>query len=172
MSDPTKDTQIDLATKAAEIFVESFYETLNKPNLRSNITSFYIKPSPLAPAEASITINGNLIPTPSAFQETFENKIGKTAYEVQSYVAHVINPNYNIGVEESKLGPDKDGKKISIAIMVSGQVKYSSKNGDEGEERGFMENFVLVPNLEARNPKASKGIRRWLIQSQVFRLVL
>lgn len=91
---------------------------------------------------------------------------------MQSYDAHPINPNYNIGVEESKLGPDKDGKKISIAIMVSGQVKYTSKNGDEGEERGFMENFVLVPNMEARNPKAPKGIKQWLIQSQVFRLVL
>ncbi|KAF7942283.1 hypothetical protein EAE99_000333 [Botrytis elliptica] len=172
MSNPTKDIQAELATKGADIFVESFYEALNKPNLRSTITSFYIKPSALAPAEASITINGNIVPTPSAFQETFENKIGKTSYEAQAYDAHVINPNYNIGVEESKLGPDKDGRKISIAIMVSGSVKYTSKNGDEGEERGFMENFILVPNVEARNPKAPKGIKKWLIQSQIFRLVL
>ncbi|KAI9648131.1 hypothetical protein NHQ30_002763 [Ciborinia camelliae] len=172
MSDPTEDTQAELATKAADIFVESFYEALNKPNLRSTITTFYVKPSALAPAEASITLNGNVIPTPSAFQETFENKIGKTAYEAQSYDTHVINPNYNIGVDKSKLGADKDGKKISIVVMVNGQVKYSSKNGDEGEERSFVENFVLVPNMEARNPKAPKGIKKWLIQSQVFRLVL
>ncbi|KAA8574971.1 hypothetical protein MFRU_002g03860 [Monilinia fructicola] len=172
MSDPTEDIQAELATTTAEIFVESFYEALNKPNLRSSITAFYIKPSALAPAEASITLNGNIIPTPSAFQETFQNKIGKAAYEVQSYDTHVINPNYNIGVEESKLGADKDGRKISIVVMVNGQVKYSSKGGDEGEERGFVENFVLVPNMEARNPKAPRGIKKWLIQSQVFRLVL
>lgn len=91
---------------------------------------------------------------------------------MQSYDTHVINPNYNIGVEESKLGADKDGRKISIVVMVNGQVKYSSKGGDEGEERGFVENFVLVPNMEARNPKAPRGIKKWLIQSQVFRLVL
>ncbi|RAL59900.1 hypothetical protein DID88_000527 [Monilinia fructigena] len=156
MSDPTEDTQAELATTAAEIFVESFYEALNKPNLRSGITAFYIKPSTLAPAEASITLNGNVIPTPSAFQETFQNKIGKAAYEVQSYDTHVINPNYNIGVEESKLGVDKDGRKISIIVMVNGQVKYSSKGGDDGEERSFVENFVLVPNMEARNPKAPR----------------
>ncbi|QSZ37557.1 hypothetical protein DSL72_008655 [Monilinia vaccinii-corymbosi] len=172
MSDPTEDTQAESATKAAGVFVESFYEALNKPSLRSSITTFYIKPCTLAPAEASITLNGNVIPSPSAFQETFQNKIGKTAYEVQSYDTHVINPNYNIGVEESKLGPDKDGKKISIVVIVNGQVKYSSKAGDDGDERVFVENFVLVPNMEARNPKAPKGIKHWLIQSQVFRLVL
>lgn len=56
-------------------------------------------------------------------------------------------------------------------VMVNGQVKYTSKSGNEGEERIFVENFVLVPNMEARNPKAPKGIKKWLIQSQVFRLV-
>ncbi|KAM3075598.1 hypothetical protein ACMFMG_007734 [Clarireedia jacksonii] len=172
MTEPTEETQVDVAAKAADVFVESFYNALNSPTGRSKLTSFYIKPSALAPAEAVITLNGNIIPNPAALQEMFEKKVEKTAYDAQSYDAHVINTNYNIGVEEGKLVGEKDGGKMSIVVVVNGAVKYISKNGDEGDERAFVENFVLVPNMEARNPKAPKGIRKWLIQSQIFRLVL
>lgn len=76
-----------------------------------------------------------------------------------------------MGVDESNLGPSKDGKKMSIMVMVSGSVKYY-KDGAEGETRGFTEAFMLVPNLEAQGPKAPRGTRKWLIQSQQFRLVV
>lgn len=80
-----------------------------------------------------------------------------------------------MGVDDASLGPDKDGKKMSILLMVSGSVRYS-KHGEDGENRGenraFTETFVLVPNWEAQSPKAPKGLKRWLIQSQNFRLVL
>jgi len=65
----------------------------------------------------------------------------------------------------------KDGRKMSILVMVNGSVKYFKENTD-GETRGFTESFVLIPNLEAQGPKAAKGAKRWLIQSQTFRLVL
>ena len=60
-------------------------------------------------------------------------------------------------------------------MMVSGGVKYAKGGADEetrDEGRGFTETFVLVPNQEAHGPKAPRGLKKWLIQSQNFRLVL
>lgn len=97
--------------------------------------------------------------------------MAKAHYEVQSFDCQVINTNYNVGVDETKLDPNKDGKKMSILVMVNGSVKYFKESTD-GETRGFTESIVLVPNFEAQGPKAPKGSKRWLIQSQTFRLVL
>lgn len=76
-----------------------------------------------------------------------------------------------MGTSESQLGPDKNGKKMSILVLVSGSAKYW-KDGADSEVRGFTENVVLVPNWEAQSPNAAKGERKWLIQSQNFRLVV
>lgn len=101
----------------------------------------------------------------------FENQVTQCLYEAQSFDCQVLNKNYNVGVDESNLGPNKDGKKMSIMVMVCGSVKYY-KDGVEGETRGFTETFMLVPNMEAQRPNAARGLRRWLIQSQEFRLVV
>jgi NTF2-related export protein 1/2 len=108
---------------------------------------------------------------PAQLQSIFETQVAKAQYEVQSFDCQVINTNYNVGVDSTKLGPNKDGKKMSILVMVSGSVKYFKESTD-GETRGFTENVVLVPNWEAQGPKAPKGLKKWLIQSQTFRLVL
>jgi NTF2-related export protein 1/2 len=155
--------------------VESFYPTLGSPSARTHITSFYIKPTLVSPQKPDITLNGNVMSDPLEVQKIFETQIPKAYYEVQSFDCHVVNPNYNVSVDDSALGPNKDGKKMSIVVMVSGSVKYFKSSDDEearAELRGFTETFVLVPNQEAQNPKAAKGIRKWLIQSQNFRLVL
>lgn len=108
---------------------------------------------------------------PAQLQSIFENQVSKAYYEVQSFDCQVINTNYNVGVDEAKLAPSKDGKKMSIMVMVNGSVKYF-KEGTDGETRGFTENIVLIPNFEAHEPKAPRGAKKWLIQSQTFRLVL
>lgn len=89
---------------------------------------------------------------------------------MQSFDCHVLNPSYTVGAPEGTLGPDKDGRRMSIVVMVSGSVKYFEEGG-EGELRGFTDNLILVPNWDAQGPKASKGTRKWLIQNQTFRLV-
>lgn len=55
---------------------------------------------------------------------------------------------------------------MSIAILVSGSVKY----GEAGDLQGFTDNIVLVPNWEVYG-KVPKGKRKWLVQSQKFRVV-
>jgi NTF2-related export protein 1/2 len=150
--------------------VESYYPSLNTPKGRAHLTEFYIKPTEKAPAPADITMNGNTIVDPSQLQSIFETDVGKTLYEVHSYDCQVLNTNYNVGVEDSKLGPNKDGRNMSILVLVSGSVQYIQE-GKDTLPRGFTENVVLVPNRDAYDPKAPRGLKRWLIQSQTFRLV-
>jgi NTF2-related export protein 1/2 len=156
---------------AAEKFVESYYPALNNPKGRAHLTEFYIKPTESSPLQADITLNGNTVADPAQLQSIFENQVSKAQYDVQSFDCQVINTNYNVGMDDTRLGPNKDGKKMSILVMVNGSVKYFKGNTD-GETRGFTESVVLIPNFEAQGPKAPKGAKKWLIQSQTFRLVL
>ena len=191
MADLSEDTEVKVATdgdwyqpfhiihtdncEAAQHFVDSFYPTLGNPKTRATIPSFYIKPTLVSPQRPDINLNGNVMTEPSEVQKIFEAQIPKAHYEVQSFDCHLVNPNYNVGLDDAALAPSKDGKKMSIVVMVSGSVKYYKSSDEEEarvEARGFTETFVLVPNQEAQNPKAAKGLKRWLIQSQNFRLVL
>jgi len=103
-------------------------------------------------------------------QSVYETEVERTKYEVGSFDCQVINTNYSVGLDESKLGTGKDGSRLMIMVMVSGSVEYYREDVD-GEKRGFMDNVVLVPNWEAQKPNAAKNMRKWLVQSQVFRLV-
>jgi len=175
MADISEDTEVKVATDAAQHFVDTFYPTLGNPKTKATIASFYIKPTLVSPQRPDITLNGNVMTDPSEVQKMFETQIPKAFYEVQSFDCHIVNPNYNVGLDDAALGPNKDGKKMSIVVMVSGSVKYYKTSEEEearAEARGFTETFVLVPNQDAQNPKAAKGLKRWLIQSQNFRLVL
>lgn len=43
--------------------------------------------------------------------------------------------------------------------------------GEEGDVRGFVDNVLLVPNWDSHGPKAPKGLKKWLVQTQNFRLI-
>lgn len=133
------------------------------------MTSFYVKPT--ATLKADISINGNILADPEAVQSVLDKQPKRAVYDVQSYDCNALNTNYNVGAPDNMLGLDKDGKKMSLMVMVSGSVNYGKHDGEE-EHRGFTENFILIPNWEAHNPKAAKGLKKWLISSQNFRLVL
>jgi len=169
MSNLSEDIEIKVSTNAAQHFVDSYYPALNTANGRATLATFYIQPTPTAPLQADISLNGNILATPAELQALFENQVAEAYYEVQSFDCQVLNPNYNIGAPESMLGPDKDGKKMSILVLVSGYVRYGKK---DMPMRGFTENIVLVPNWEALGPMTIKGVKRWLIQSQNSRLVV
>lgn len=144
--------------------MRQFYDALNHGS--KALSTFYIQPSATNPLSADISLNGNIVSSPADFQTLFDMKVDKAHYEVQSYDCHVLNPNYNIGVSDSALGPDAEGRKISLLVIASGYVKYGKQKN--AEMRGFTENFVLVPNLEFQNQQEKK----WLIQSQNFRILL
>lgn len=156
---------------AAENFVSSYYPSLNTPQGQKRLTEFYIKPTTAAPAQADIVLNGNTVSSPEELQAMFENQVERCLYEAQSVDCQVLNANYNVGLDDRDLGQDKKGDKVSFMVMVCGSVKYL-KEGTDGDVRGFTETFVMVPNMAAHGPKAPRGLRKWLIQSQVFRLVV
>ncbi|KAK2629994.1 hypothetical protein QTJ16_000814 [Diplocarpon rosae] len=167
MSEPTEDTQVKVAANAAEDFVKTFYPTLSRK--KGNIASFYIKPTIANPVKPTITINGNVVADPEAVQAAIDEHEERPKYDVQSYDCQVLNSNYNVGAGDSNLGPDKDGKKMSILVLCSGSVRYPVE--DEDAPRGFTESIVLVPNWESHGPQAAKGLKKWLIASQTFRTV-
>lgn len=153
---------------AAQHFVERYYRALNSRHERGTLSSFYVQPTPINPIPTDISLNGNIIQSPAELQSLFQTKMPEAHYECQSYDCHVLNPNYNIGASEADLGPDKTGQKMSLVVVVSGYVKYGEAR--DAKMRGFTENFVLVPNFDAGKGR-SKDVKKWLIQSQNFRIV-
>lgn len=159
----------DKAT-AAEDFVNTYYAALNGSKGHANLTSFYLKPTETRPLKPAISMNGKVLQDAAALQTAIDDQPERSHYDVQSFDCQVLNSNYNVGAEESALGPEKDGRKMSILVLVSGSVK--KMKDDVGEDaRGFTESIVLVPNWDAYSSKAAKGLRKWLISSQTFRFV-
>lgn len=162
---------------AAKTFIDTFYAALNSQNLRTTLSSFYVPtPTPGSPIPpADISINGNVVATPADVEILFVSQVPHAHYEVQSYDCQVLNPNYNVGAAEHDIGPDASGRKMSLLLVVSGSVKYGESLKD-ARLRGFSESFLLVPNFAAAAAAApaNGGLRpkKWLIQSQNFRLVL
>ncbi|KUJ15547.1 uncharacterized protein LY89DRAFT_588247, partial [Mollisia scopiformis] len=152
---------------AAQDFIDAYYPALNNPKARSSIADFYVKPIPGSPLKADIVLNGTAYSDPKEVQKLFETDVAAAHYEVQAFDFQTVNSNFNVGASEAALAPDMDGKKISVVVMVSGIIRY----GEAGDVRGFTDNVVLVPNWDSHSPKAPKGLKRWLVQAQTFRLV-
>ncbi|CAG8979517.1 hypothetical protein HYALB_00004969 [Hymenoscyphus albidus] len=155
-----------LPGKTSEIFTQSYYPSLSRPHTIKDIPSYYVPLSPSSPLKPSISLNGNLVTDPASLPALFEKQPPKTHYEVQSFDCHVLNANFNIGAPEGLLEPNNAGKKMSIAVTVSGSVRY----GEGADVQGFMDNLVLVPNWDVYG-KPAKGRRKWIVMSQKFRVV-
>ena len=153
---------------AAQHFIDSYYNALNIDRERATLSSFYVQTTPLNPVVADISLNGNIVQSPEDLQNLFQSTMPKAHYEAQSYDCHVLNPNYTIGASDADLGPDPTGRKMSLLLAVSGYVKYGEAR--DAKMRGFTENFVLVPNFQAESGSL-KNVKKWLIQSQNFRIV-
>lgn len=82
-----------------------------------------------------------------AFAEFFEH-MPATHYDVQSYDSQPM------------LVPGTSGGPCNYMVIVSGSVKY----GDNKEQRGFSETFVLKPSSTDPN--------RYVVATQGFRLVV
>lgn len=92
----------------------------------------------------------------------------EASYEIQSFDCQVINRAYPTPKADGiKPAAQMQAKDMSILILVSGHVRYGE--GRDQPQRGFSETFVLVPNAAADRTRAPK---KWLIQSQNFRLVV
>jgi NTF2-related export protein 1/2 len=158
-------SSVILTLTAAQNFIYSYYDTLNK---RKKLDTFYIGACPRYSAfKADISINGSLVATPADFETLLEKQGNGVRYEVESFDAHVVNPNFNLGAPDHLLGAEKSGAKSSVLAQVTGRVYYG--RGRDVPQQGFNEVFVLVPNWDSFGRNAPRNPKRWLIMSQNFR---
>ncbi|KAI9809835.1 MAG: hypothetical protein M1825_000268 [Sarcosagium campestre] len=177
VGDVGADTLTKISTEAAAEFVESYYPALESS--RGSVSSFYAPPSTLPDGKTLpvLVFNGNVIPNPTALQELFEKQMPEARYEVQSYDCHVLNPRYNADgatddAEAKANGNRSTRPRISLALTVSGYAKYGDVK--DGTMRGFSESIILVPRPETGKEGARRGKakKKYLVQSQNFRLVV
>ncbi|CZT47515.1 related to nuclear transport factor 2 domain protein [Rhynchosporium secalis] len=170
MAELTEDIAQKVAANAAEEFVKHYYAALNSSKGgQPPIASFYL--SPTDSRTPTISINGEVFHEATLLQSKIDDQPERSQYEVQSFDCQVLNSNYNVGVDDTAISPEKDGRKMSILVLVSGSVK-NMKDDIGADIRGFSESIILVPSWDAHASKASKGSRKWLISSQTFRFVL
>jgi NTF2-related export protein 1/2 len=58
---------------AAEAFVNSYYQTWNRPNGGKDLASFYVKMDPDSPLKPDITVNGNIVVSHGTLLESQTN---------------------------------------------------------------------------------------------------
>ena len=154
---------------AAESFVGLYYQALNG---RRDLTNFYVSASNRltnASLKPDISVNGNVCISLPELEALLEKQGQPVHYDVLSFDAQVLNPNFVIGAPESLEGTKgaKDGSKVMFSVQVSGTVKYG--RGEGSEEKAFNEVFVLVPHWEASDRRAARNVRKFLVSSQNFR---
>jgi len=163
MALPTPDVEVKVAGEIAQRFLDDYFEALNR---RANLESFYVNSSPkYTTVKADISINGLVVPMPADFQALIEKQGHGITYDVESFDAHCINPNFNLDCPEHLQGPDATGAKASVLVNVVGRVRYG--RGKDAPQQNFTEVFVLVPNWDLFSPNPPR--RRRLIMSQNFR---
>ncbi|KAJ3458086.1 hypothetical protein MRS44_012195 [Fusarium solani] len=155
MALPDEDTQVRVASEAAEIFVTHYYQAVNK---QSALLPFYINSSSRYPIPADISINGAVLSAPTDYSKLLEAQGQGALYELESFDAHVVNPSFGMGAPENVYEGakvEKNGGRMSILVNVMGKVQYGK--GREAPQKMFHETFVLVPNWEAMVKNPPKG---------------
>lgn len=177
---PSVETQVKVASEAADRFVEYYYDTLNRPHRSSSATQglsqFYASTSARLTAAGltpDISINGHVCSSASSpsgavqeFQELLDKQGHPVHFDVLSVDAHPVNPHYVLGSADPEAQSDR-GDKLSLSLQVAGTVRFGK--GDEAVVRGFNDAFVLVPHWEAHGRNAPRGLRKWVAISQNLR---
>ncbi|KAI1495764.1 hypothetical protein F5X99DRAFT_107200 [Biscogniauxia marginata] len=185
---PTIETQAKVASEAAQNFIDHYYESLNK---RHPLAGYYSSASALltaAGARPDLSINGQPLASAAEYEALLAAQGGPVSYEVGSWDAQPVNPDCRLGCPEHLLPPlpsansstgsgngsnnekaVRDGERVSLAVQVSGTVRYGRPGEDGAVARAFSEAWLLVPHWEAHGRNAPRSARRWLVVSQNFR---
>ncbi|KAI1117167.1 hypothetical protein F5Y14DRAFT_448102 [Nemania sp. NC0429] len=139
---PSPDTQAKVVSDAAQSFVEQYYDSLNK---RQPLAQFYASASPhltSASVKPDISVNGRVVESAAAYEALLDAQGRHVHYDVASFDAHPVNPNYATGCPDAlALAADgseaggglgrgkvaksiKDGDRLSFVVQVSGTIRY------------------------------------------------
>ncbi|RWA08372.1 hypothetical protein EKO27_g6736 [Xylaria grammica] len=107
---PSLDTQARVASDAAQLFVEHYYNSLNK---RQPLAQYYASISPhltSASVKPDISINGRVVESTAAYEALLDAQGANVHYDVASFDAHPVNPNYTLGawLSDHRLGDNLD----------------------------------------------------------------
>lgn len=169
MSLPSAETQAKVASDAATSFVDSYYDVLNNCR-KGQLAHFYTSISSklvAAGVKPDISINGLVLSSVDELDTLLDKQGSPVVYEVQAFDAHPVSPNYVIGAPDTTLS-DK-GDRVMVSVQVSGTVRYGK--GEDAELKAFNDAFVLVPHWEAQGRNPPRGLKRWLVASQNYRVL-
>ncbi|KAI0533458.1 hypothetical protein GGR58DRAFT_486656 [Xylaria digitata] len=154
---PSLDTQARVASDAAQNFVEHYYQSLNK---RQPLAQYYASISPhltSASVKPDISINGRVVESVAAYEALLDAQGANVHYDIASFDAHPVNPNYGLGCPENLLpaadGNEgggglgrgkvaksiKDGDRVSFSIQVSGTIRYGKPDDAPANATGAAE---------------------------------
>ncbi|KAI0015334.1 nuclear transport factor 2 domain-containing protein [Xylariomycetidae sp. FL0641] len=186
---PSAEAQSRAVSDAAQTFVDHYYDSRQR---RHGLGGYYSTASAAlraagAGAAPDISVNGRaLAGGVGEYEALLAAQGGPVTYAVGGFDAQPVTPVYALGCPpylalEQNQNPRlakgaRDGDRVSFALQVNGTLRFGGGGGggDEeqpAEERAFNESFLLVPHWEALAPKAPRGLRRWLIVSQNYRVL-
>ncbi|KAI1758546.1 hypothetical protein GGR53DRAFT_256246 [Hypoxylon sp. FL1150] len=152
MVPPTMETQVNVVSTAAQVFVDAYYEALAR-RPRRNLDQFYASTSPrLAGAgiKPDISINGRVCESVAEFESLLETQGSPASYDVRSFDAHPVNPAFGAGRHEGGGGDTANVEKgdlVSFAVQVSGVVKLGK--GHVARETEAVANGAVVAPMPA-----------------------
>ncbi|KAK8855228.1 nuclear transport factor 2 domain-containing protein [Apiospora arundinis] len=162
---------------AAQNFVDAFYETLNRGRSPAQYyVSSSTKLTTVGGLKPDISVNGRVCGEGGVaeYEELLKAQGTPVHYEVHSFDAQPLNPNYVIGLtpaeQQQPISTTRErdvAERLSFSVQVSGAVKLGK--GEDVTEKDFNEAFVLVPHWESQGRNASRNARRYLVVSQNFR---
>ncbi|KAI0112644.1 hypothetical protein F4776DRAFT_667219 [Hypoxylon sp. NC0597] len=153
MALPSQETQFKVASEAAQVFVDHYYEALTR---RRPLSGFYASTSArltAAGVKPDISVNGLACADVAAYEALLEAQGGPVAYDVGSFDAQPVNPHFRAGEPDdtnTNLGSGggaapaaaatvRNGDRMSFAVQVSGTIRYGRGHiaaGDENKAGG------------------------------------
>ncbi|KAL1838611.1 hypothetical protein VTJ49DRAFT_2479 [Mycothermus thermophilus] len=186
MSLNVHETNVRRSCEAAKNFADWYYRQANDgKSIASAYVNGHAAYDKAGHPPADICINGRVVATPQEWEQLLEEQRKapkqpdpnrrRVRYEVETLIAHVINPDYRFGAPASLL--DKysptDGVRLMLSVLITGTVYFGTgrEKGDEyWEKQTFSDSFILVPNwdLLERAPGKQHG-RKYLVISHNYR---
>ncbi|KAI1135731.1 hypothetical protein F5Y05DRAFT_169925 [Hypoxylon sp. FL0543] len=134
MALPSPETQTKVASEAAQVFIDHYYEALTR---RRPLGGFYASTSARltgAGVTPDISINGLPCADVAAYEALLEAQGGPVSYDVGSFDAHPVNPHFRAGEPDDLDGSGsaataaaatvRNGDRMSFVVQVSGTVRY------------------------------------------------
>ncbi|KAI2463373.1 hypothetical protein F4781DRAFT_426406 [Annulohypoxylon bovei var. microspora] len=135
---PTMDTQLKVASEAAQSFVDHYYEARTR---RRPLATFYASTSARltgAGAKPDISVNGQPVADVAAYEAVLETQGGPVLYEVSSFDAQPVSARFRTGEPEppaensreatAAAAEVRNGDRLSFAIQVSGTIRYTHEH--------------------------------------------